>query len=355
MSTARVISTGSYLPGAPLSNSEIADLAGPLPEEVLESLETLQRHWLIDPKSGKHALSNSEMAAAAAQDALARAGITSTDVGVVVVSTASPEYHLPTVSSLVLEQLHIRNAISADVRSGCAGFIQALLMAESLLTNSTARYAVVVGSEAISPLLFPLYRFGSQQVRIRDRIKVYTFGDGAGAVVLERTDDETDGGLGGYAFQTVGGTTTPGMRIVGGSTDIPLHEQVERTPLIDLFVDVRQAGRMIPPMLLDGLKHLLDATNTLYNEPSIVVIPEGNAGYVTQELLERDELPDYWLALKDRIYENLDVVGATGSAAVPLALHQAVVDGRLKPGETALLLAIETSKWIYAGARMKWR
>ena len=159
MSTARVISTGSYLPGAPLSNSEIADLAGPLPEEVLESLETLQRHWLIDPESGKHALSNSEMAAAAAQDALARAGITSTDVGVVVVSTASPEYHLPTVSSLVLEQLHIRNAISADVRSGCAGFIAFTALMPSITGMRTS--INITSGLSLSARALPIFPFST--------------------------------------------------------------------------------------------------------------------------------------------------------------------------------------------------
>ena len=84
------------------------------------------------------------------------------------------------------------------------------------------------------------------------------------------------------------------------------------------------------------------------------MIQEGNAGYMTDELREAGLLTPEWLELENKIFENLALVGATGSAAVPLAVDYAWTTGKVKPGETMMILAIETSKWKYAGMVLPW-
>jgi 3-oxoacyl-[acyl-carrier-protein] synthase-3 len=86
----------------------------------------------------------------------------------------------------------------------------------------------------------------------------------------------------------------------------------------------------------------------------VCVIPEGNAEYMTDELREAGLLTPEWTALEHKIFENLSLVGATGSAAVPLALDHGWVTGRLRQGQRLMLLAIETSKWKYAGWVFPW-
>ena len=84
------------------------------------------------------------------------------------------------------------------------------------------------------------------------------------------------------------------------------------------------------------------------------MIPEGNAGYMTDELRAAGLLTPEWLALEKKIFENLALVGATGSAAVPIALDYAWTTGKVKAGDRVMILAIETSKWKYAGTVLAW-
>ncbi len=105
MASAVLLATGAYLPGEPIDNETLARVAGPLPEEVLEGIQVKTRHWIADPYTGEQSESNSQMAAKAGGQALERAGVEPGEVDLLVVSTASPEYHLPPSSTLVQEHM----------------------------------------------------------------------------------------------------------------------------------------------------------------------------------------------------------------------------------------------------------
>ncbi len=355
MNRVRIVSTGSYLPGEPITNDDLARLVGELPEDVLEGIQVQRRHWMIDPATGEHKINNSEMAVAAVRDALENAGLDADEIELLVLSTASPDYLLPPLVTFVQEALGIEKCATIELRSGCAGTVEALDIARLYLESGAYRNAVVIGSEAISPLLVPVF-LGKKpdQIRMRDRMNPYNFGDGAGAIVLQATDDAESGGILGSAIACVGGKRAPGMQIVGAGTHAPVHEQLKAKRLVDLKVDVVESGRFTPHVLTEALTAVLRAAGTSAEEIDLCIIPEGNAGYIVQELEEAGLLTPEWNALKDKIYENLTEVGATGSAAVPLALDDAWKKDRLKPGDTVMLLAIETSKWKYAGTVLTW-
>jgi 3-oxoacyl-[acyl-carrier-protein] synthase-3 len=107
-------------------------------------------------------------------------------------------------------------------------------------------------------------------------------------------------------------------------------------------------------VLTEGLSETLARCGVAAEAIDVCVIPEGNAGYMTDELREAGLLTPEWLALEDKIFENLALVGATGSAAVPLAVDYAWTTGRVKTGDMMMILAIETSKWKYAGVVLPW-
>jgi 3-oxoacyl-[acyl-carrier-protein] synthase-3 len=353
MKSVRLVSTGSYLPGDPITNAQIEALGGPLPADVLEGIQVKTRHWMIDPATGEHRESNSEMAYKAAKQALDRAGIPPAEVELLVLSTASPDVLLPPVVTFIQDKLGLRKCATLEVRSGCAGAVEAMDVARLYLERGQYKTAVVIGSEAISPLLCPVFLGkGPDAVRMRDRLAIYNFGDGAGAMVL-RAEGDGDGGMG-SAIACVGGTKKPGMQIVGGGTQTPLHKQVKAPRLVELKVDVVESGRFTPHVLAEALVDVLKNSATKAEAIDLCVIPEGNAGYMTDELKAAGLLTPEWLALQPRIFENLALVGATGSAAVPLALDYAWTKGRVKNGDKVMLLAIETSKWKYAGLVFPW-
>jgi 3-oxoacyl-[acyl-carrier-protein] synthase III len=349
----RIVSTGSYLPGDPIDNEALARLAGGLPDDVLEGIQTKTRHWSIDPETGEHRETNSEMAAKAATEALELADMGPEDVDLLVVSTASPEYHLPPTSTFVQEKLGRESMASVDIRSGCAGAVEAMDLARMHLERGDYETAVVIGSEAISPLCAPLYLGrGPDKVRMRDRLGIYAFGDGAGAMVLKA--GEEDGVMGASAIACVGGLKKPGMQVVGGGTHAPMAEQRDAKRLIELKVDVVESGRFTPFVLTEGLKATLERAGASATDVDHCVIPEGNAPYMTDELREAGLLTDEWLELEPKIFENLALVGATGSAAVPIALDYGWKNGTFKKGDLTMLLAIETSRWKYGGLIFPW-
>src|SRR3954454_503261 len=183
MRSVTIAATGAYLPGEPLSNADLECLVGPLPADVLDGIQVRERHWMVDPSTGEHLLSNSEMAAAAGLRALASAGLKPRDVDLLVVSTASPDFQLPPMATLVQDHLGIRACTALELRSGSAGAVEALDLARAYIERGSHEVALVIGSEAISPLLVPIFRGRDpQRIRMRDRMTLYTFGDGAGAM-----------------------------------------------------------------------------------------------------------------------------------------------------------------------------
>lgn len=353
LETAGIVATGSYLPGEPITNEQMEALVGPLPPDVLEGIQVRTRHWIVDPATGAHRESNSQMAVKAARQALERAGMPAGEVELIVTSTASPDYLLPPLATFVQEHLGLRTCATVELRSGCAGFVEALDIARLYLERGQYRSAVVIGSEAISPLLVPVFLgLEPDRIRMRDRMNPYNFGDAAGAVVL-RSGVEGRGLLG-SAIACVGGERKPGMQIVGAGTHAPLHEQVRAKRLVELKVDVVESGRFTPFVMTEGISATLSACGVAATEVDVCVIPEGNAGYVTEEFDEAGiDAPD-WRALAPKVYENLALVGATGSAAVPVALDHGASNGAIKRGDVVMLLAIETSKWKYGGVVTDW-
>jgi 3-oxoacyl-[acyl-carrier-protein] synthase III len=353
MNNVRIVSTGSYLPGDPLTNEDIERLVGPLPPDVLEGIQVKRRHWMIDPTTGEHHVNNSDMALAAAQAALEQAGIEASEVELLVLSTASPDYLLPPLVTFVQERLGLKRCATVEIRSGCAGAVEAMDVARLYLEAGIYKTAVVIGSEAISPLLAPVFLGRDpDSIRMRDRMNPYNFGDGAGAIVLQA--DGSSEGILGSAINSIGGERPAAMQIVGAGTHAPVHEQLKAKRFPDLKVDVVESGRFTPYVLTEALTEVVARSGASAESIDICIIPEGNAPYMTDELREAGLLTPEWLALEPKIYENLTEVGATGSAAVPLALDDAWKKGRVKQGDRVMVLAIETSKWKYAGMVFPW-
>lgn len=353
MRAVKIVSTGACLPGDPITNADLEPRIGPLPHDILDGLEVKQRHWIADPATGEHRFSNSELAISAGLQALDRANLSAEDVDLLIVSTASPDFPLPPMVTLVQDGLGLRRCATLEVRSGCAGAVEALDVARLYVERGLHDTALVIGSEVISPLIVPLYKDKDpESLRLRDRITAYTFGDGAGAMVVQAA--EGGRGILGSAVACVGGGRKAGMQIVGYGTHAPIERQLAARRPVDLRIDVVESARFTPAVIAEGLAELLVRSGVRADEVEACILPEGNAGYLSDEMDAAGASTADWLELADRVHENLAVVGATGSAAVPLALDDAWTSGRVKPGHLVMLLAIETSKWKYAGTVLEW-
>ncbi|MEU4417035.1 3-oxoacyl-ACP synthase III family protein [Nocardia salmonicida] len=350
-----VLGTGSFLPGAPISNDDLEKLVGPLPADILAGLQVQHRHWMIDPAVGEHRSSNSRMAEAAARRALDQAGVRPDEVDLIVVSTASPEFHLPTAGSYVQQHLGLQRCAVIEVRAGCVGAVQALDIAFRQLADGTHTTALVIGTEAISPILAPSFLGRDPyEVRMRDRLTLYNFGDGAAAVVL-RGGGEGEGAVRyGYVNACMGGQRKPGMQVIGGGTDVPMYEQLRRKRLMEITLDASSVTKYGPQIFVTALRELLETSGLQLADVDACVLPEGNADYFSREFEEAGLSRADFDRLQSTIVENLADVGATGSPAVLLALDAGLASGRIRPGNTVVLLAIEASRYVFTGMALRW-
>lgn len=354
MYNVKIVSTGSYLPGEPLTNADMERLAGGLSPDLLDQVQVQTRHWLVDPETGEHRETNSDMAVKAARQALELAGLVPGDIELLVLSTSSPDFPLPPMVALVQDKLGLRRCATVEVRSGCSGSVAALDIARRYLEQGAHKRALVIGSEAISPVLVPVFRGKDpEEIRVRDRLGIYSFGDGAGAIVLEAAEGG-EGAVLGSAMACVGGGKKPGMVIPGGGTNAPLTKQVMDDRLMELRVDFAASGKFTPYVLTEALTDVLERSGVSADSINLCIIPEGNTGYLRDELAQAGLLTPEWVALDGKVFENLALVGNTGSAALPLALDHAWKTGTVTPGQRVMLLAIESSKWIYAGMVLTW-
>jgi 3-oxoacyl-[acyl-carrier-protein] synthase III len=354
MKRVQVVSTGSYLPGEPITNDDMERLVGPLPEDILEGIQVKTRHWMIDPATGEHRINNSEMAFRAASESLNLAGLEAEQVDLLILATGTPDYPLPPVVNLVQDTLGLRRCATMELRSGGAGAVQALDVARMYLESGAYHTAVVIGSEAISPVLAPMF-LGQDptSIRMRDRLPLYMFGDGAGAMVLQASEDGEGGILAG-TMACIGGGKKPGIQSIGGGTHAPIHEQLRRPRLVELRVDVVESGKFTPFMLTEALAETVRRSGVSADSIDHCLIPEGNVGWMLASLHEAGLETAEWVALEGKIFDNLVQTGATGCAAVPLFLDDAWKSGRIKPGDRVMLIGVEATKWIYAGVVVDW-
>jgi 3-oxoacyl-[acyl-carrier-protein] synthase-3 len=352
----KILSTGGYLPGDPLDNATLEKYVGPLPDDVLEGIQVKTRHWVIDPATGEHLINNSRMAERASRQALERAGVEPDEVDLIVVCTATPEYMLPNVATTLQHYLGLASAAAIEIRGACAGWVQALDLARRQLADGTARTALVVGSDVASPLLAPLFLDKDPaRVRMRDRLTLYTFGDGAGAVVMRAEAAEASADEFAFVNACVGGLRKPGMEIIGGGTDVPQAEQLRRRQLIQMKIDVPGTSTFGPQVFVRAIQEMARKDGRALGDFDAIVLPEGNADYFADEFEAAGLSAEDIQALSGRIVENLAQVGATGSAAVPLSLDAGWTSGRIRPGDRIVLLGIEASRYVYTGLAATWR
>jgi 3-oxoacyl-[acyl-carrier-protein] synthase-3 len=352
----KILSTGGYLPGDPLDNATLEKYVGPLPDDVLDGIQVKTRYWMIDPVTGKHLINNSRMAERASRQALERAGVEPDEVDLIVVCTATPEYTLPNVATTLQHYLGLESVAAIEIRGACAGWVQALDLARRQLADGTARTALVVGSDVASPLLAPLF-LGKDpaRVRMRDRLTLYTFGDGAGAVVMRAEPAGESADEFAFVNACVGGLRKPGMEIIGGGTDVPQAEQLLRRQLIQMKIDVPGTSTFGPQVFVRAIREMARKDGRALGEFDAIVLPEGNADYFADEFEAAGLSAEENQALAGRIVENLADVGATGSAAVPLSLDAGWTSGRIRPGDRIVLLGIEASRFVYTGLSVTWR
>jgi 3-oxoacyl-[acyl-carrier-protein] synthase-3 len=301
---ARLIGTGSYLPGTPVTNHDLAARGIDTNDEWIVTRTGIRSRYLADPGT-----TSSELGLIAAQRALEMAGVVATDLDLIVVATSTPDFIFPSTACLIQAKLGNKGAAAFDVQAVCAGFTYALAIAEKFIRSGSHKKALVIGAEVFSRIL-----------DWNDRGTCVLFGDGAGAVVLEASErpgilatamhaDGSQNGILNVPGQVCGGQVTgdPFLRMDG-----PAVFKFAVRVLADIAEEVCQIA---------GLQ-TADVDWLIPHQANIRIID------ATGRKLGVD---------RSKVIVTVDRHGNTSAASVPLALDEAVRDGRIQRGQKVLV------------------
>jgi 3-oxoacyl-[acyl-carrier-protein] synthase-3 len=303
---ARIVGTGSHLPGDPVSNNDLASRGIETSDEWIADRTGIRfRHFAAE------GVGSSDLALEASRQAIASAGIDSATIDLIIVATSTPDVIFPSTAALLQDKLGIRNGGAAfDVQAVCTGFVYALATAEKFIRSGSHRCALVVGAEVFSRIL-----------DWNDRGTCVLFGDGAGAAILAAS--ELPGGVLSSALHADGShnniLSVPGQVSSGRVTGSPF-----------LQMDGQAVFKFAVRVLGDVAVEAAELAGIGIADIDWVIPHQANIR-ILQATARRVGIP------MEKIIVTVDKHGNTSAASVPLALDLATRDGRIRPGHKVLL------------------
>jgi 3-oxoacyl-[acyl-carrier-protein] synthase-3 len=341
ISDIRILSAGTALPGHPIDNAALARrfrMDSVWEQWVDAFVGTRSRHLSVDLQTGEVRQTLADLAVTAGHRALAGAGIDGADIDLVVMGTATPDTLMPATVNVVADRLGIDGVPTYQLQSGCAGAVQALDVARHMLWAGGSRTALVLAGD-VSTKYFDL-DLDLRKLPPAELVNVVLFGDGAGAAVL--TSDPVPGST---ALREVLNRLTGKDRAPGHVLDWfgPADRHSERPGAREDFKAIEQH---VPTMAAEVLAELLDR---LAWRPTDVdyLLPPQLSGRMTARIVEQLALP---VATEISCVEE---TGNNGNALPFLQLERVLA--KMAPGDRALGIAIESSKWIKSGFALERR
>jgi 3-oxoacyl-[acyl-carrier-protein] synthase-3 len=321
----RVIGTGSYVPDAVVSNEHLHKRFGFDSDWIVKRTGILER---------RHALAHqatSDLAYEASLRAMMAAEVSPKDIDLLVLGTFTPDMSFPSTACLVQDRLKIV-APALEVEAACAGFMHALITASAYIVAGVAETALVIGADCNSRILNP------------NDIKTYPlFGDGAGAVILTKGTKEQ--GLVSYSMGSDGFGGDILSRPSGGSRNPPKAEHLAHG-LQYLTMDGRAVFKWAVAILCDTIQDVLTDSDYTTEDVELYLPHQSNIRIINAAC-------DVLRIPRDKVYNNLEKYGNTSAGSIPLALDEAMADGRLKPGDLALLSGFGAGL-TWGTALMRW-
>ena len=307
---AHIAGCGSYLPARVVTNQELTETVDTSDEWIRERTGITQRHIAAPGEL------TSDLATKAALQALERAGLTGADLDLLIVATATPDNTFPSTATKVQARLGMTKGAAFDIQAVCSGFIFALSVADNFIRAGQAKNALVIGAETFSRIL-----------DWSDRNTCVLFGDGAGAVVLTAAEAE-DGPQGRGILSThlhSDGRYYDQLLVDGGPS------------LTQTVGHLRMEGREVFRHAVVNLAEVVDealSANGLTPSDVHWVVPHQANRRILEGTARKLSFP------MDRVVVTVDHHANTSAASVPLALAEAVGDGRIKPGDLVVLEAM---------------
>jgi 3-oxoacyl-[acyl-carrier-protein] synthase-3 len=307
---AGVLGTGAYLPERVLDNHELAERFGCSEEWILTRTGIRERRF-AEPGTG-----SSDLGALAAERALAAAGLAPKELDLIVCATYTPDMAFPSTACLIQDRIGAKPAAAFDLQAACSGFVYALITAAQFVAAGSVRRALVVAAEVNSTIVDP-----------KDQKVTPLFGDGAGAVVLGRVNHGS--GLLGFHMGADGGGGSLFFMPAGGSKRPTTFETVEAREHY-IHMDGPSLFRFGVDAMVQASRSALERSSLAIDDVDLFIPHQANLRIIDAGL-ERLGIP------KTRTLITLDRFANTAAATIPIALDEAVREGRLVSGMNVLM------------------
>jgi 3-oxoacyl-[acyl-carrier-protein] synthase-3 len=329
-----ILGTGRYLPSNVVTNHDLAQRMDTNHEWIVERTGIHERRFAIPGVD-----TTASMGTEAAKRALDAAGLGPQDVDLILFATLSPDYYFPGPGVQLQHNLGCRTIGAIDIRNQCSGFVYALSIADQYLRNGAANHVLVVGSELHS---------GGLDMSTRGRNVSVIFGDGAGAVVLGRTDEPGRGLLSTHLHSQ--GEHAEELALLGPNTRDWIPEIIQRNDPDDVSYFPRMNGNFVFKHAVVRFAEVIEealTSNQLSTSDLRLLIPHQANLRIAQFIQQKLGLRE------DQVYNNIMRYGNTTAASIPIALSEAFDEGRIQKGDL-LMMAAFGSGFTWGSALMRW-
>ncbi len=307
---ANIIGWGKYVPANVVTNDDLARYVDTSDEWIRARSGIRERRFASDDET------TATMSTEAGRAALEKAGVAPTDLDLIIIATSSPDHLTPPVSSQVQEALGATDVGAMQLTVGCTGFVYGIVTAQQFIATGACKTVLVVGAELISRWLQP-----------EDRSVYVLFGDAAGAVVMQATDEPC--GILGHVLGSDGSGAQHIIVPAGGTAMVPTHETVDQ---VAIRMNGREVFKFATRVMGRALQEALDHAGLTTDDIDLFIPHQANLRII-EYAVKQAGLP------REKVYVNVERYGNTAAASVPLALCEAFDEGRIKPGDMLAMVA----------------
>jgi len=320
-----IIGVGEYLPKRILTNADLEKMVDTSDEWITTRTGIKERRLAADNEA------TSDLALAAAKEALSNAKLAPEDLDLIIVATITPDMSFPSVASIVQNALSAKKAAAFDVSAACAGFVYALSMAQQFIACGTYKNALVIGAEKLSSV-----------TDWKDRNTCVLLGDGAGACVLGEVKD------GGIVATYLGcdGSNLALLNLPAGGSRLPASRETVEGRLHYLKMNGNELFKIAVRTMTDAALTVLKKAGLKFSDINLIIPHQANSRII-MAVAKRLGLSG------DQIFLNIEKYGNMSSASTVTALVEAVKEGRIKKGDIVLLDAFGAGL-VWGAAVIKW-
>jgi 3-oxoacyl-[acyl-carrier-protein] synthase-3 len=323
---AHIVGWGKYVPSKVVTNADLSRTVDTSDEWIVTRTGIRERRVASTKDTA------ASMGLAAAKEALEMAGVRPHEIDMIVVATATPEYAFPATACLIQDALGAVNAGAFDLLAGCTGFMYALAVATQTIQSGAQNIVLVIGSETLSRVM-----------DWSDRTTCVLFGDGAGAVVLRAS------GQAGGVLSTLCRSDGSGgdlLIIPGGGSKYPASHRTVDQGMHAIKMNGREVFRFATRIMDKSTREVASKAGLTMDDVQLIIPHQANLRII-QAAARALRLPE------ERFFVNLQHYGNTSSASIPIAICEAVEQGRLKPGDNCVLVGFGAGL-TWGAAAIKW-